>query len=265
MKKMMFVLPIMLFLILSGCGSLQEVTAPSETQRSSAQASFSEPAPASSGEPALPDEKSGSLTADYPGIFDGGSYLLHYKGTITFEGQTIESDVTFATDGTDTSVINVMDGMTAHILVKDGVTYQIDDGARTYYAVAETDGTENVLSIADKDSVGKGTGNVDGKGLPYEEYRLGDETTRFYFNDSKLYAVSTKTPDSESLMIVLELTDQVPASALTIPAGYTEISGTAVPGGQIPDDLEKQVDDLIKEMESVSYPEGDYSDISAGE
>ena len=106
---------------------------------------------------------------------------------------------------------------------------------------------------------------MDGKLLPYEEYRFGDETTRFYFNDNKLYAVSTKTPDSESLMIVLDLTDQVPASALTIPAGYTEISAITVPGGQIPDDLEKQVDDLLKEMEGMSYPEGDYSDISAGE
>ncbi len=253
----MLVLSIILLLILPGCSSSKEASTPQEPQRSSA--------PTSSGERDLPGETSGLLPVGYQDIFNGGSYFLHYKGTVTFEGQTVECDVTYATNGTDTSVVNVMDGMTAHILVKDGVTYQIDDTAKTYYVIAETDGTENVLNIADKERAGESTGNVDGKALPYKEYQLGDETTRFYFNGEKLYAVSTQTPDSESLMIVLELTDQVPASALSIPDGYTESTGAAVSGGQISDDLQKQVDDLIKEMEGASYPEGDYSDISADE
>jgi PBP1b-binding outer membrane lipoprotein LpoB len=254
---MMSVVLIMLLLILSGCSSAQENSLQQETQRSSA--------PASSVEPAMPSETSGSPPEDYQDIFNGGSYLLHYKGTVTFMGQTIESDVTFATDGGNTSVVNVLNGMTAHILVKDGVTYQIDDGAKTYYPIAETDATENVLNISGKKRVGEGTGNMDSKELTYEEYQFEDEKTRFYFNDKKLHAVSTKTPDSESLMIVLELTDQVPASALSIPAD-TEITDTAILDGQVPDDLKKQADELIKQMEGASYLEGDYrNDIPPGE
>ena len=174
-------------------------------------------------------QESKSQAAGFEKIVQGDSYLLNYQGTVTIEGQSIETDVTFATNGKDTSIQNKMGDVTAHILVKDGVTYQIDDSRKTYTAIYEAkgkeneaDGTEDVLASAKQEPSDTGTAEVFGKQLPYKEYTDGDEITRFYTDGDQLYAVSVKSPDHESLLRVLELTDEVPASMLELPSGYTE-------------------------------------------
>lgn len=248
MKKI-YLFFLMLTVLLSFCACTQETGSDGQNQIPEQQIS------AEGGGP----EQSQGLS--FEEILKGEAYLIHYKGTVTFEGQSFEADVTFATNGEDTSICNVMGDVTGHILVKDGVTYQIDDANKTYTAIYEEDGTNDILDTTDQEPSGTGTAEIDGKQLPYKEYVDGEETTRFYFEGDKFYAIATKSPESSSMMLVLKFTDKVPAGMLELPGGYVEAEGAAIPGEALsPENLDQYVDELNKEMESAEYPEVEASE-----
>lgn len=231
----MFFMLVTVFLSLSGCmkeegsGSQKSVSqqplvtesAKSEQPPVTESAKLQQPTVTEGTKPQQ-DSKAQSQGMSLEEIVKGETYLLHYKGTVTFEGQSYETDVTFATNGEDTSIQNVMGDITGYILVKDGITYQIDNDAKTYTPIYDADGTENVLDTSDLESSGTSSAEVFGKTLPYKEYTDGDETTRFYFDGEKLYAVAVNSSESESLLQVIELTNQVPANMLELPSGYVE-------------------------------------------
>ena len=249
MKKIIFAVSLALMLLLSSCGGAPETPSQSGAQPDAAETKT----PSQSGEQSIVAETKTPPAKALLDILGSDAYLLHYQGTLTLDGETMELDVTYVTNGDDTSIVNVMDDMTAHILVKDGVTYQIDDAAKTYYEIMETDGTENVLEAAQYEPTARGEAEVFGKMLPYDEYLDGEDVTRFYFDGDRLFAVTNENSDSRSLLKVLELTDKIPAGALDLPVGYQKGEMASFTDGEISEDLQKELDAMMEGMKDGEF------------
>ena len=193
------------------------------------------------------------LSKVYADSMKSGQFLLHYQGTVTAEGQTMEMDVTTAVDGETIATISVMNGMTVHTLLQDGVMYLIDDQNKTYSEMEMMAGLE-LGDTAELEYKGKGTATVDGKEMHYEEYAIENGLMRYYFDGDKLYAISETVGSEEMMMKVLEFSDKVPEDMVSIPAGYTK--GASPFGGMTMDEAtQKELEDALAEAGM------DYSDL----
>ncbi|MBP1743721.1 MAG: hypothetical protein H6Q58_699 [Firmicutes bacterium] len=171
------------------------------------------------------------LSASYADIMKTGKYLMHYTIKTTVEGKTNVTDVISAFDSNNKSYIFDTDSMKVHEIVKDKTVYVLNDDAKTYYKIVidDTNSSGTTASVEDQKIdtsgivyVGKGKAELNGKMMDYEEYKTDQGTLRYYFDGGKLYAIVFKSAEMESVMEIIELSDNVTADMFEIPAGYTE-------------------------------------------
>lgn len=74
---------------------------------------------------------------------------------------------------------------------------------------------------------GSGVGTVNGKSLPYEEYKAEDGTARYFMDGKNLYAMVFQSDGVEMVMIVNEFSKTIPAGMLELPADYKETEAPA--------------------------------------
>jgi len=80
--------------------------------------------------------------------------------------------------------------------------------------------------FSDLNYLGKGTGTINGRMLPYEEYENYGAIVRFYFDGKDLYAIESIGEGGEvMIMIIEELSNKIPPGMFTIPSGYTTLEG----------------------------------------
>ena len=173
------------------------------------------------------------LSDGYVSIMKSGKFLIRYKSTFTVEDETMDAEITTATDGKTVDTIMKAKSMNTHTIFKDNALYMLDDASKTYSKM-NASAKSSKIGLTDTEGltyIGKGTGTVNEKNLPYEEYKTGDETMRFFIEGKNLYAIVSKTKEEEMVMTVLELTGKIPAGMLSVPADYKEGTVTAVPGG----------------------------------
>ena len=114
------------------------------------------------------------------------------------------------------------------MLVKNDKAYSIDHNTKTYSNLPAQKNPNATPAYADLRFIGRGSGTIEGKTLPYEEYALSDRTMRFYVEGSRLFAIESKiTPKMANktvvltnIMIIHEFSTKVPAGFLDIPQGY---------------------------------------------
>lgn len=179
------------------------------------------------------DSKSELLSKSYVDIMKSGKYFMHYKATVTADGQSMEADCTMAIDGEKISSSTVTNGVKAHMIIKDKELYMINDTDKTFFKfpVPEDNNSNPNVQNAEKDKidmdgvtyVGKGKDTFKGKEYNYEEYKTNDGTIRYYFDGNKLHAMVVKTGNDEMIMEILELSNKVDASTFEVPSGYTEV------------------------------------------
>lgn len=175
------------------------------------------------------------LSTGYADIMKSGKFLIRYKTSVTDEGKKTDAEITTATEGKNVATILKSKDLSTHTIIKDNVLYLLDDAHKTYSKmnVGQNEQSSKNGSLNDTESLkytGSGTGTVNGKILPYEEYTADDTTLRFFMDGNKLYAITTKTKSSETEMIVLELTGNIPAGMISVPADYKESTAMAIPG-----------------------------------
>ena len=163
-------------------------------------------------------------------LLQSGKYYMDYTAYV----MDIEADIKMAVDGDDSDVITSAMGMTARNLMLDGMIYSFDDTTMTYTASSAADLTEAVTSgemtEQYQDLVFAATGNgaipgleeIDAAAYDYDEYTLDDISMRFYMNDSSLYAVYTAVEGIDTVMVINELSADIPEGMLVMPKGYTE-------------------------------------------
>ncbi len=198
------------------------------------------------------------LSSTYVDIMKDGRFYMRYIATVTTDEGDFESEIATATDGE--TVANIMDtmGIKMRTLVKDGSFYQIDDASKTYMKldIPEMQMDTGLTETEDLVYLGSGTDSVNGKVLPYEEYQVSDGTIRFYMDNKSLYALVIKTADGDMTMLVLEISDKIPAGMLELQADYKE---TAMPsfaaGIEMDEETKRELEELQKEFGDMSPEE----------
>lgn len=182
MKKICsFLLALLFIAALAGCGA-SESSQSSSTHPSSAE-KFSESQSA-------PNELGELLGKTYTDLLGCGRYFLHYQGTISAEGMTMNVETTYAIDGNTVATTMIGEQIKTHTLIKDGVYYALNDTAKTYTVIEVPPEMEDPFSGEAMTYVGKGMATVDGKEMQYEEYNDGMSVLRFYFDGKTLSAIA---------------------------------------------------------------------------
>jgi len=217
MKKVLSVILILLLAsaMLAGCGGSSDSAESSadNNQQESAQNQQQESAPAD----ADIGEMGDLLSAAYVDMMKNDEYLMRYKATMDFEGQTAEVEATIAVSGDDSAIQSSGNGFESSMIIKGDKVYMIDHASKTVTSWAQTQQDQTEAFDAN-DMTYVGTGKEDG--LVYEEYQTGDGNVKYYFDGKDLVRISTTMEGQTVVMDILEMSNSVPASMFEIPAGY---------------------------------------------
>ncbi|MDR0852726.1 MAG: hypothetical protein LBN36_09530 [Clostridiales Family XIII bacterium] len=161
--------------------------------------------------------KSGTFSYDYKMLSEGG-------------GQTTEAAGSMALDGDNIAIASEMtqggQQIKSRIIIKDGTTYVIDDTNKFMIKIAGS-GADMTGGLATDYSgielVGSGTGEIDGKTLPYEEYTSEGVSVKYYMDGGKVYGFESEYEGYKTVMIITNASNRVPAGAFDLPTGYTEM------------------------------------------
>lgn len=257
MKKLLLhVLALALVLSLTSCSGGSEPV-PSSAQSSKSTASASEQS-----KPTAPESKAVSapelLSSGYVDIMKDGKFYMRYIATVTTDAGDFESEIATATDGKSTATIMDMMGTKIRTLILDGRFYQIDDASKTYMKmdIPEMEMDSELTEAEDLVYLGKGTDVINGKELPYEEYRTDDGTMRFFMDNKSLYALVIKTADGDMTMIIQELNDKIPAGMLELPTDYTQSAMPSIPAGiEMDEETKQELQELQEEFENINPEE----------
>jgi hypothetical protein len=115
----------------------------------------------------------------------------------------------------------------SRIIIKDGVTYIIDD-ANKFIMQAAGDMNPTVGLMTDYSGIAKtgdGTGEINGRSLPYEEYTDGGTgaMVRYYLDGGQVYAIETEYEGYKTVMVITNPKNSVPPDAFDLPEGYAQM------------------------------------------
>lgn len=161
----------------------------------------------------------------------GGVFSYDFVLTSEYEGQVTEATGSMAMENGKYAVTmeTVVDGATVHsrIIILDDKLYVIDDASRMVIEMSGA-GPEMTAGLptdfTDITYVSGGTGEVDGRTLPYEEYSSEGYSVKFYMDGNAVYAVETEGEGAYALMIISNASNKAPAGAFDIPDDYTLMS-----------------------------------------
>ena len=169
------------------------------------------------------------LSATYADLMKSKKYYMKFTSHMEFDGEVVEGRTEVAYNNDDYAMIgeSSFGGMTikSRMITKGDVMYLIDDDAKTITktSVSISDDTDD-SDFSDLNYLGKGTGTINGRTLPYEEYENYGAIVRFYFDGKDLYAIESIGEGFDSMvMIIEELSNKIPSGMFDIPSGYTTL------------------------------------------
>jgi hypothetical protein len=261
MKRIpLIILEMVLVLCLAACDSGSPAAPPALSNDANSENSSSRPSPKppaeggapSSGEPAQPSGNGGipegQAMASLIGWMMDGTFS--YDFTMKTEGPdgNTEGSGSMAVDGDDVAMTMEMtvagQAVKSRTIKKGDAMYIVDDINKTIMEMpVEMDMTEGMMTdYSGIAKTGEGTGEIDGKTLPYEEYTESETgaTVRYYLEGGQVYGMESDLEGFKSVMIIKNPSNRVPAGALDLPAGYTDFGGGNVGAAQgyLPEDFE---------------------------
>jgi len=157
------------------------------------------------------------LSSTYVEMMKNNEYMMKYKTTMDFEGQSTEMETTMAVSGDNTAVISKGGGFESTIIIKDDNVYMVDHTSKTVMTWAQTQ--EDEKETFDMEGIAfLGSGKEDG--LTYEEYSAAGSNMKYYFDGKNLVKISAAVGGQKMVMEILEMSETVPAGMFEIPAGY---------------------------------------------
>ena len=224
-------------LFLASCNQTQETAEDESSTQATAQSSSAADTTSSDKENASAvsteiGDRLGKLSKSYIEIMESGNYYMAFRSTTTFEGEMMESETMMTVSGDRTAMQSKSaDTETAMVMMDDNI-YMIDHVSKTVIvmpqATAEGDETlpempesSEPVEVDDIEYIGSGEED----GLVYEEYRTEGGTQIFYYFDgSNLKKIKTIDESFESIMEILELSDNVSEDAFEIPSDYQQVT-----------------------------------------
>lgn len=225
MKKIPGLLLIMILamgMMFTGCGG-SESAPETESQQSGQNASAGDGGEAVTDNDGL-EGMGDLLSSAFVDMMKDDEYLLKYKATIEFEGESIEVTATVATAGDDTAMTSSGEGLETTMIIKDDKVHMVDHASKSVMSWAQTQETEDQLETGaiDADEMTYlGSGNEDG--LIYEEYSTEDGSVKYYFDGKELVKIAVTNEEGIMVMDIIEISNEVPASMFEIPSGYQVI------------------------------------------
>jgi len=160
----------------------------------------------------------------------GGKFSYDFTMTNTYEGESSTSSGSFAIDGDNFAIATetTTGGITskARIVQKDGAMYLIEETSKIIMKMPATQGLGMAIptEYESMEVINTGTGEVDGKTLPYEEFDVDGFKSKYYMEKGQVYAIESEGEGATSLMIIKNAKNSVPAGAFDIPTeGYTQL------------------------------------------
>jgi hypothetical protein len=167
-------------------------------------------------------------------LFDwtkSGSYYYETETTAIYEGKSSYYHDVYAMDGADYAKVTEetgADGTTQRIQAfkKGGKMYVVNHSEKAYMLVPEelmalaADLQDSFSKATNK--VGEGTGEIDGKALPYEEYESAGISTKYFMDNGQVYGYISEMMGVTTVSIVVKQSNKAPAELFEIPAGYTQ-------------------------------------------
>ena len=224
-------------LFLASCNQTQETAEDESSTQATAQSSSAADTTSSDKENASAEsteigDRLGKLSKSYIEIMESGNYYMAFRSTTTFEGEKMESETMMTVSGDRTAMQSKSaDTETAMVMMDDNI-YMIDHVSKTVIVMPQTtaEGDETLpempessepVEVDDIEYIGSGEED----GLVYEEYRTEGGTQIFYYFDgSDLKKIKTIDESFESIMEILELSDNVSEDAFEIPADYQQVT-----------------------------------------
>ena len=234
-KKYWAVLLISLFL--ASCNQTQETSEEESSSQATAQSSSAASTASSETEEASVEstevgDRLGKLSKSYIEIMESGNYYMAFRTTTTVEGEMMEAETMMTVSGDRTAMHSKSAETDTVMVMMDGNIYMIDHASKTVIVMPQTttEGEEILPEIPESsepvevdDIEYVGSGEEDG--LVYEEYRTESGTQIFYYFDgSDLKKIKTIDEAFESVMEILELSDNVSEDAFVIPADYQQVT-----------------------------------------
>lgn len=167
------------------------------------------------------------LSALYVGMLKNNKYLMKYKMTSNFEGESMEVEATVAVSGENEAVTSVAEGIKTTIIIKGDKTYMINHTEKMIMEMPQNAELEDEMSNElETDGLTYVSSGVEG-GLAYEQYSSTEGTEKYYFDGNKLVKIVFEVEGDPFVMEILEMSDKVPDSLFEIPSGYQK---TTLPG-----------------------------------
>ena len=224
-------------LFLASCNQTQETAEDESSTQATAQSSSAADTTSSDKENASAEsteigDRLGKLSKSYIEIMESGNYYMAFRSTTTFEGEMMESETMMTVSGDRTAMQSKSADTETAMVMMDGNIYMIDHVSKTVIVMPQTtaEGDETLpempessepVEVDDIEYIGSGEED----GLVYEEYRIEGGTQIFYYFDgSDLKKIKTIDESFESIMEILELSDNVSEDAFEIPADYQQVT-----------------------------------------
>lgn len=222
MKKILAILLILVLIsvaALTGCGGSD--SASGGDQPESAQSESGDAAEDSGAEPAGADGLGNLLSGAYVEMMKKNEYLMTYKATMNFEGQSMDVEATIAVKGEDSAMISKGEGFETVMIFKDKRVYMIDHASKTVTSWAEAGAYMGDMETGTFETDGMAyLGSGREEGFVYEEYSTEGGNVKYYFDGKDLVRIRTKIEGQEMTMDIIEMSNKVPAGMFEIPAGY---------------------------------------------
>ncbi len=161
------------------------------------------------------------LSGAYVDMMKNKEYMMVYKATVDFEGQSMEVEATVAVKGEDSAMTSKGQGFETSMIFKDNKVYMIDHAGKTVTSWSDSGGYTDEMetgSFEADDMTYLGNGKEDG--LVYEEYSTAGGNVKYYFDGKDLVRIATVIEGQKMVMDIIEMSNRVPADMLEIPAGY---------------------------------------------
>ena len=224
-------------LFLASCNQTQETAEDESSTQATAQSSSAADTTSSDKENASAEsteigDRLGKLSKSYIEIMESGNYYMAFRSTTTFEGEMMESETMMTVSGDRTAMQSKSADTETAMVMMDGNIYMIDHVSKTVIVMPQTtaEGDETLpempessepVEVDDIEYIGSGEED----GLVYEEYRTEGGTQIFYYFDgSNLKKIKTIDESFESIMEILELSDNVSEDAFEIPSDYQQVT-----------------------------------------
>jgi len=167
------------------------------------------------------------LSKKYVDAMESKKYSMKYVLITNSGGTEMKTNARITVDGKNigTEVVMPQTDVRMKTIIKGDKMYVINDNQKTYQIMPsnQNQNGNKTDDYSNLEYLEEGTGTINGRTLPYEEYQSSDAKFRYYFDGTALYAIETILKDAKAIMIIEEFLHSVSPDLLTVPKGYKQI------------------------------------------